>query len=446
MKKYIVYISVFLILAFSVLLYFKIATDDSKVIKVRVWSADGQNKILMTKKVDEFNETIGKEKGIKIEYRVIRDGIDNLVKKAAKRGDIPEIFGGGGTAYEKLLAEGKIIPINALPGGNEFLRRKAPESIVPLSEDGKERNVYSFLVRKNTGRLIYNKDLFRKAGIVDKDGEPTPPETWEEFITYAKRIRDYDSSKFGVAFPFGEPQLMNYSLLCAVQESLDYEYELDYETQTARDINVETVVDIMRRIKKDGSCFPGAHTLNNDTLRHQFAQGNIGMFLAISWDVGVLTEQFPAKCDWGVVPYPTLKKGERYNVKNFVGGSMSIGVSSLETEAKAEAVMEVFKWLYSDEMLLDHFESEQWILIDENISKKADKSKMSEQWLEFCKPPEVTAEKKGASYFSSSISNALFAKAWSGKISFDDVIAEANKNATKAFRTALQDGLISSEK
>lgn len=30
------------------------------------------------------------------------------------------------------------------------------------------------------------------------------------------------------------------------------------------------------------------------------------MKMAISWDVGVLNDQFPAKCDWGVCDLPVM--------------------------------------------------------------------------------------------------------------------------------------------
>ncbi len=40
--------------------------------------------------------------------------------------------------------------------------------------------------------LIFNKDLFRRAGIVNERGEPTPPKTWAELRSYAKKLTQYD--------------------------------------------------------------------------------------------------------------------------------------------------------------------------------------------------------------------------------------------------------------
>ncbi|UKI36994.1 MAG: hypothetical protein L6V93_01850 [Clostridiales bacterium] len=35
------------------------------------------------------------------------------------------------------------------------------------------------------------------------------------------------------------------------------------------------------------------------------------MYMGLSWDVGVLTSQFVAKCDWGVAPCPVVEGMER---------------------------------------------------------------------------------------------------------------------------------------
>ena len=442
MKKHRKFIAFFLVILIAALIFLNITEDDKEITTIRIWTGDGQNKLLMTQKVDEFNKTVGREEGFKIEYRVIRSGLGEELKKAAQRNDLPEIFGLGSNELNlELRKAGKIIPINKLPGGSDYLRQSVPELIAPLSEDGKEREVYVFPVREITGRLIYNKDLFRKAGLVDKNGNPTPPETWEEFITYSKRIHDTDSTKFGTAFPLKEPRLMNYGLSWAVKESLPSSYEFDYKNRTCRDLVSETVVNILSRIKKDGSCFPAAHTLDNDTLRHRFARGNIGMFLACSWDVGVLTEQFPAKCDWGVAPYPTLERGTRYSAPEHINSSMYIGISALKNEETAKAVMKVYQWLYSEEVQLWHYEAEQWILTDKKICAKADESKMSEQWLAFCKQPKITAEKKQIPSVQGASPN-IYVKAWTGEISFNEAIKLANETATKSFRKALDDGTI----
>lgn len=431
-----------LVLAVSVFgsLFIGCNPEQAGITTVRIWTADGANKLHMTQRVDTFNETIGREKGIKIEYRVIRDNIDAVVKDAFEKGNPPEIFGGGGTAVSELRQKGRVIPITALPGGQEYLDSLDGYDFISYKLPGKDESaVYGYMTRVLTGRLIYNKDLFRKAGIVDENGEPTPPKTWEEFIAYSKRIHDSDKTKFGTAFPFKEPSLFSYGLGWAMEASFGARYVPDYENKTCRDLYAENILKVLQQLKEDGSCFPAAEKLDNDTLRHQFAEGNIGMFFACSWDVGVLTEQFPAKCDWGVAYYPTLEEGVVYPVHKNSSGTLSISHKVLESEKMQRAVLEVHKWYYSDESILSQYQAEQWIPTNENVINMADESKLSRQWLDFCKDPATTAERGGGISLKTGAGYELYLRAWRGEISFEEAVREANEAATRAFRKTLAD-------
>jgi ABC-type glycerol-3-phosphate transport system substrate-binding protein len=53
--------------------------------------------------------------------------------------------------------------------------------------------------------LFYNKKLFKSAGIVDKNGEAKPPETWDEFVTDAVKLtnKKKNISGFGICAATG---------------------------------------------------------------------------------------------------------------------------------------------------------------------------------------------------------------------------------------------------
>lgn len=53
--------------------------------------------------------------------------------------------------------------------------------------------------------LFYNKDMFKKAGIVDENGEPKPPQTWEEFVAVAQKLTDRQQGVAGFGI-LGEAQ------------------------------------------------------------------------------------------------------------------------------------------------------------------------------------------------------------------------------------------------
>lgn len=101
------------------------------------------------------------------------------------------------------------------------------------------------------------------------------------------------------------------------------------------------VFQLILDLQKDGSLFPGAATLTNDALRAQFAEGRIGMFMGEFWDVGVLNEQFPARCDWGVAPIPTYDGGFHGKSRAMLlGGFWNINAQS----RNKVAAWEVVKW------------------------------------------------------------------------------------------------------
>ncbi|UKI35906.1 MAG: hypothetical protein L6V93_17925 [Clostridiales bacterium] len=60
-------------------------------------------------------------------------------------------------------------------------------------------------------------------------------------------------------------------------------------------------MEAIMQIKSDGSYYPGAEGIDNDPARARFAEGNIGMKIGYSWDVGVLNDQFPCKNATGVL-------------------------------------------------------------------------------------------------------------------------------------------------
>jgi ABC-type glycerol-3-phosphate transport system substrate-binding protein len=79
------------------------------------------------------------------------------------------------------------------------LKNNHPDVIVPKrfykaawDEACYKDKVYSIPTEVDDRALIYNKDLFRRAGFVDENGEAVPPKTWEELRDYAKKLTQFD--------------------------------------------------------------------------------------------------------------------------------------------------------------------------------------------------------------------------------------------------------------
>ncbi|MBN2450406.1 MAG: extracellular solute-binding protein [Lentisphaeria bacterium] len=93
------------------------------------------------------------------------------------------------------------------PAGNRFFASCWDEA----RYDGR---VYGIPTSVDDRALLYNRDLLRQAGLVDADGEPLPPRTWEELAEYARKLtrRDADGKLACVGFApqFGNSWLYMY--------------------------------------------------------------------------------------------------------------------------------------------------------------------------------------------------------------------------------------------
>ena len=110
-----------------------------------------------------------------------------------------------------------------------------------------------------------------------------------------------------------------------------------------------------------------------------------------SYDFGVLTEQFPAKNDWGVVQFPGNEEGEtRYRSYMEISRYLYINAESVEKKG-IEKLSEVYKWFYSDELLSDMYKNGLRIPIFEEIIDNTEVPADKKQWKEFAELTKVSA-------------------------------------------------------
>ena len=344
---------------------------------VRIWSTDGSGQEVWKQLVEEFNDTIGKEKGITIEFTTYLDNYKNILETACQSNQAADLFPTPGT-LSTYVDKGYIAPITKLPGFEN-----AMETYKDYLVDNKTTvngELYALPSTAQTYGLIYNKDMFKAAGIVDENGEATPPKTWDEYVEYAKKLTNPEKNEYGTIYPVKWSGFWSYETVTPFSASfainslnrntMEYEYE-----------KYAPMWEAIRQVKKDGSCVPGSEGIDNDYARAQFANGNIGMKMAVSWDVGVFTSQFPVTCDWGVAPVPILDENERYVQPATYGLGMRL--SAAVTDDRLDDVAVVYEWLNSDEVSIRLYEEEISFPYDMSIVENADESKVSPQWKAF---------------------------------------------------------------
>jgi multiple sugar transport system substrate-binding protein len=334
---------------------------------IRFWSGERHTMDFWQPRIEQYNATIGKQQGIRVDYKVYGEDFANVYDLAFRSGQAPEMFDSWG--LEADVAKGYVQALEDVPALKEYLATVPKDSLIPGLNvfNGKTYGIPHDVL---SIKFMYNKDIFREVGIAK------PPETWNDVVDYARRITEKGNGKYyGIIFPF--------------KWGADYwkwvfEYEFipsigaPYFDPRIGKFNFSAYLpafQYMLQIKKDGSYFPGSEGLEPDPCRAQFAAGKAGMIAAVSWDIGVMIDQFKATIDWAVIDLPVIDKAKRFREPLIIGTNPLIS-SKVKKENLAK-VVSFWKWFRSDEHLVKLFEGGYYLPAYDSIAKKADMTQVN---------------------------------------------------------------------
>ena len=272
-----------------------------QVVRLNLWTHHRHMEELTQELIAEFNRTVGREKEIRVTQRVLGDDAWDTFQIAQERGEGPDLYSAGFvTRYADPFAAGAQIWFDDLPGFAEW-KKQWPQWYWIEGTTTYRGHVYAIPAQVINSRLIYNRDLFRAIG---RDPDE-PPRSYAELRELARLITAKGRGRiYGFAYPGAEIWPLEWMPSQWAEANGEPAY-WDWHRGCWAMQGYAKVFGLLADLQKDGSLFPGAPVLTNEALRAQFAQGRIGMFMAEAWDVGVLNDQFPAKCDWAVAPIPT---------------------------------------------------------------------------------------------------------------------------------------------
>ena len=361
--------------------------DSGDTVTVTVWTGNYHDKTFVEQNVNEWNSTVGKKEHIYIEYQVKDDLVGDL-EQAFVSGEAPDLFPVLGNNLENYVREERIAAIEDMPGGREMVA--GYEDLLAPYKHTYDGKTYVLPNSSITYGLVYNKEMFENAGLVDENGEAKPPETLEELREYAKILTDPDKNEYGIIFPGKYSDWFSDDVLEPASASSRYYFGYDPVTGLYDYSSLIPMMETILGIKEDGSCVPGTEKIDNDPARALFAEGGIGMYFSASYDYSVFTNQYPAKIDWGVAPYPV--EDPETARKQFSGYNSYLAINKESTEVKdQEALMEVYQWFYSDEIAVRAYE--EGINLPTNMALVEDITldKEKRQWQEYAALLEVSA-------------------------------------------------------
>lgn len=268
---------------------------------VTIWSGEAHSEAVMQEVFKNWNETVGKEAGIQIEYTVQGgDSFSQMIDLALQSGTAPDFWSGGSIA--NLADNGYIMAYDDILSAEQIEQFYEEYSGMLLEkQDTYEGKLYSIPLTSSPYGLIYNKDMFKAAGIVDENGEAKPPRTLEEMREYAKILTDPDKKQYGIIFPKKWDGWFGFDINSPASSYSGSYTEYNWATDDYDLSHMKPFMQLVLDMIEDGSVYPGMDSIDNDTARAIFAEGSVGMKYGASFDVGVLNDQFPATCEWGAV-------------------------------------------------------------------------------------------------------------------------------------------------
>ena len=234
--------------------------------------------------------------------------------------------------YE-LIEQDAIVPFDDLVSSYEdkaWLYSFYPTLMENGVTDGK---VWGIPFQRSTIVMYYNKDLFRKAGL----NPNKPPNTWNELVSYGKKIKSSTNS-WGVMIPstgypywmFGALTMQNDQVLMNGDGNVTY---FDHP-------NVVGALQFWHDLGNKHKVMPSG-TIEWGTLRKNFLVGKT----AIMWhSTGNLTTvKKNAKFDFGVAMLPASKR------RGTPTGGGNFYIFKKSSEAEKKASMRLIKFMTSPE-------------------------------------------------------------------------------------------------
>ena len=186
--------------------------------------------------------------------------------------------------------------------------------------------------------VVYNKDLFKAAGIA----EPGPDWTWDDLRAAAKAVSKPADKIFGLAFPADASETMvwqNVALLWAAGGDI-----LSPDNTKAIFNSPEGVraVTVLQQLAQDGSLLLDFHP-DSPATAQLFNSGKIGMVITGPWGLGDFTD-----VNYGVQFMPAFDKGGSHET---IAGPDNWVIFDNGPD-RVNASWELLKWITSKENVL----------------------------------------------------------------------------------------------
>lgn len=275
----------------------------------------------------------------KIELTVIPDQqVVTKLATAVQAGDVPDLMSFDLIFMPDFMKAGFLVDLTDLLS-NDPNQAKVAQAFKDLATyDGK---LYGTGFLPDVSILLWNKDLFRQAGL---DPEK-PPTTLDEVYEYAKKIRALGPDIYGYYLSGNCGGCNIFTQAPSMWGSGAYLLPRDGDDKALEGPGVKEMLTHLHRMWSEGIIPEGAQGDTGANFQAIFETGKIGMQGSGNFAIAVLKANHP-ELDFGIAFLPGIKPE---NASSFVGGDLiaiPVGAKNLE---KAK---EFVTWVLTDEAQL----------------------------------------------------------------------------------------------
>ncbi len=265
----------------------EISLDENVEITFMNYSSSGSNEENLQKMIDAFEK-----KYPNVKVKVLTYGFDDYFQQLATNvagGTAPDVFELNIENFRAYASKNVIAPIDGVDTSNIH-----PTTLGAFAVDGVQ---YGLPTKFSNVVMIYNKDLFDKAGI----DYPNSDWTWNDELAAAQKIRELGDDYFGVYRPIQAWEF--YKTVASNGGSMMNEAQSKFTINL--DENVEALTNMIDRINKY-NVTPNKEQMGGMGDWDLFKSGRLGMLVTGIWAFPDFAEN--CNFNWDIVVEPGMAK------------------------------------------------------------------------------------------------------------------------------------------